>query len=862
MNLGRFYNQISAYEKAIFYLDLAEQTIKKEFTDKHPSLSYLYWNKGGVYFLTGDYSKSIQYLTEAKRIIETKYSKESPLLPSIRMDLALAFEANGYDAEALEYYQLSLKNAPSPLQIKVLRNMAMFYLRKNEPQTAHKYIVECVHLLETSGMNNQYERANTLMRYGQILDAPGDPASLEKYREALFLYQQIFGPKHRDVAIIHALIGDYYSKKADLDSALFYYHEGILAITPAFLSTNKLHNPEYESLSTDLRTVSFLTLKAKTLYLKLQENGDIKYLTSAIDCYEKSIYVIEQFNRAFRAEESKILLTEGYYDNYTSTINLYLTGYDLTKDHHYIEKAFEICEKGKAAVLLAELKDENARRLGLIPEDLIILEKSIRNNLYLYKTNILQAQKGLTGNDQKVEFLRSALFVQEQKYDSLIRVYENLYPDYYRLKYDLSVIPLKDLQHLLRPSQAVLEYALSEEQLFTFLITADDVKVFRTAVDSTLTSDIFALRNNLIIPKIEHYTYQDFLVYQETSFALYNLLIKPLSEHIAGKHIIIIPDGALAYLSFEALIKDTVPSDTIAFRKLPYLIHDCSISYAISSTIFNLTRKEKRPRLTSGVLALAPTYDLNFRGMPELTAELNKFPIKSRNLPGAIKEADYILEIMKGRKLVGEDATEAAFKQLAGRYDVLHFAMHARINDENPLSSRLSFYPFGDTTEDNFLHTYEIYNMALNGHMAVLSACATGDGRLFKGEGVMSLARAFAFAGIPSLLMTLWDVEDFTSGFIIPYFYQLLSSGKAKDEALRQAKLEYLELAKLEIETHPVFWSGFILYGDPIGFSNVRKHYLIIAMSFLLMLMILPAVVLSKRYIKHKERKSTLTENP
>ena len=114
---------------------------------------------------------------------------------------------------------------------------------------------------------------------------------------------------------------------------------------------------------------------------------------------------------------------------------------------------------------------------------------------------------------------------------------------------------------------------------------------------------------------------------------------------------------------------------------------------------------------------------------------------------------------------------------------------------------------------DGFLHAYEIYNLPLQARLAVLSACETGVGELVKGEGVMSLARAFHYAGCPSVVTSLWKVDDEATAQLMQYFYENLANGKTKSTALREAKLSYLKNAP-ESKKHPLYWAGFVLIGD------------------------------------------------
>ena len=158
-------------------------------------------------------------------------------------------------------------------------------------------------------------------------------------------------------------------------------------------------------------------------------------------------------------------------------------------------------------------------------------------------------------------------------------------------------------------------------------------------------------------------------------------------------------------------------------------------------------------------------------------------------------------------------ANEAVFKSNAIDYGILHLATHAIIDGENPLNSYLIFTSTGDSTEDNNLYAWELYNMRLNAQMAVLSACNTGFGKLQRGEGVMSLGRAFAYAGVPSIVMSLWPAEDESTADLMGYFYEALAEGQSKDEALRNAKLRFLKEMPPS-KHHPFYWAGFVVQGD------------------------------------------------
>ena len=134
--------------------------------------------------------------------------------------------------------------------------------------------------------------------------------------------------------------------------------------------------------------------------------------------------------------------------------------------------------------------------------------------------------------------------------------------------------------------------------------------------------------------------------------------------------------------------------------------------------------------------------------------------------------------------------------------------------------------------EDGFLNTYEVYNLPLNAMMVVLSSCNTGMGMFVTGEGLLSLARGFLFAGSRSVVMSMWEVEDVSASAVIKSFYRNMRSGMTKSAALRSARLSFLRTAD-QTRSHPYYWSTLVIYGDdtPLYFDRIKLY-----LAFLLLL--------------------------
>ena len=223
------------------------------------------------------------------------------------------------------------------------------------------------------------------------------------------------------------------------------------------------------------------------------------------------------------------------------------------------------------------------------------------------------------------------------------------------------------------------------------------------------------------------------------------------------------------------------------------------------------------------------------------TRYIAAFSVSNSNskLPKASVEVNSILKYFDGNALV--NATKNDFLKLSNQFNILHLAMHTNINQVYPEFSSLNFY--GET--DNQLFISELYNEAFKANMVVLSACDTGNGFYENGEGVICLSRAFNYAGVPSTVMSLWKVDDEATAKIMTYFYQHLSEGETKDEALKNAKLDYLEITEDPLLKHPYYWSGFVVTGNTEALVESHNYW----WSLLLMPFVIVGVF-RKRFVQ------------
>jgi CHAT domain-containing protein len=318
-------------------------------------------------------------------------------------------------------------------------------------------------------------------------------------------------------------------------------------------------------------------------------------------------------------------------------------------------------------------------------------------------------------------------------------------------------------------------------------------------------------------------------IYKKAAARAYGNLLLP--KQSSYKNLIIIPDGALDFLPFEALI--TEESNTTNFEKMHYLLYDYNIAYNNSAS-FYLNAKSFSPKEKT-VLGIFPVFEKTNYALTYSKTELQ-----------SIKTS------FKGLFFENDSASFQNFKNNASAYSILHLSTHATAGDiETPAS--IKFY-------DREVLYSELYHLNINPNLVVLSACETGIGKLYKSEGAMSVARGFQFAGAQNLLFSLWKVNDYTTSVFMGDFYKYVKQNDSYFEANAKAKLAFLKNKNIpNAKKSPYYWAAFVYYGsleNKEKNNNLLIGFVIIATligCFLLFKLI--AMRIKKEKIKSKKKK-------
>lgn len=430
-----------------------------------------------------------------------------------------------------------------------------------------------------------------------------------------------------------------------------------------------------------------------------------------------------------------------------------------------------------------------------VPDSLIASQEEHQKLIVHYKSQLLALEGDSAARDTERDPVLAAIHRHQTE---LSRVEQKLLagqPVYGQ--FSTGEVNIAQLQKQLK-GKSMLRYIMTDSTAYLVHIQSSKLQLVSLGASSALSQKVEDMVRKLRDRNDAYYPLAQ---------SLYTLLLPDTVRSQLEKQLIIIPEGVLNYLPFEALSNTGKPDG--------FLVNHYFASYATSVPLW--FAQEQRPA-RSGLrfAAFTPHYDgigshAGKRG-PGLAA-----------LPGAAREASFLSTLFEGEVHQGDTIVESTFREFAPRYRLLHLAMHAALDEGN---GERSHFLFPDSSR---LHTYELYAMKLNADLAVLSACNTGQGPIVRGEGVQSLAKAFVSAGVPSIVMGLWQLPDFSTSRIISGFYTQLSKNDPKHVALTAAKRAYLkENQSDEALSHPYYWAGLVVSGNtaPLSAQAYGKTWL------------------------------------
>jgi CHAT domain-containing protein len=836
-NMGAYYFNINDYKKAILY---TERSVSLILVDGESSLSEddlyylsdLYNNLGVYHEKKGDLSRSEYYYNQSLKI-----NKELNLSIETLADIYLnhgnvKLKLKDYDAVihiCQTIIQHDLSALPPKEQYRILnlsyKNLAIAYLNQNQYDSAIYCIDNAIHYHSKKKTTLNF---NNLIIKGEILHRLG------KNKEAIAIVQNAIPSynhslvslinKHQNLHYCFNTLGKIYLQEKKYNLALQSFQAALaLNVKNSNLSENINESPTIHQVYRIDYLVESLENKANALKaINTQKSIEQAYQHNTL-----AIQWVEKMRQEMAFEESKIELNKSTNRIYKSSIVLAAQLYKITDNKKYLEEAFKIAEKQKATILLESLINKKEKNTLGVPQILLNRERDLKHDIAYYQQQLLDTEiDSATASLYQGYFNNNNLALAGLK-DTLSTFYQG----YFNLEYQTSIATIPNIQKdLLKDNQALIQFTEIDSSLYVFAIELGNSQLFILPYGKKQQATLKLLEKHLssreyILNHPETVLEEFSALSQQTYATLFEPVLKELTT--TPESFIIVADGALNFLPFEVLLDSKVAENENNFIQMPYLMKKYQFHYGYSGTMLLQNKKNYQTIKTNNrLLAFAPRYESINNESIASRGDLSKLRDNMLSLEGTAKEIKAIAPYFKGLFDFSETATEKKFKNTAADYGILHLAMHGKADlNDSDLAHLIFSNVEEDSVEDGKLHHFEIANLDLNAQLAVLSACETGVGKDVVGEGVMSLGRSFMYAGVPTVVMSLWKLDDLAASDLMPKFYKNLADGMNKDQALHQAKLTYLENATLAT-AHPFFWSGIISIGDSQPIKNSSNYSL------------------------------------
>ncbi len=686
----------------------------------------------------------------------------------------------------------------------VLNNIAEAYHLSGQPEAARRLHQQALSLRlgrlgpdhpETWTSQGNLARAECLSGATQ--------QGLSRYQAAIEGVQARYGTHHWLAAVLEQGMGECLLQAGQAEMARQHFQRALQATLPGFDATQPEAFPErFETLSVDALLGSLVGIM-ETYRLAYQHQPRADQLMQLVATGKSLIQAVSTSRQHASSPPARSRLSQQVSQAYTYALDALYTAQqqEQLSPAEAAGQAFAFFEANRSLGLQDQLRDHRAREFAGLPDSVLRQERQLLENLAFEQ----QAWQAAT-SDSARQAHQARLVRLRTHWDRLRERLAQDYPAYFQLKYAPDP---SDWEELLPETDSTLwlAYFWGKDHLYCWQVQAGQPQLRRIERGPAFEARLQRLLRTLddqrqVISQMHSPQMKQQLAQDAHELYLHLLPTERLSR---ASGLVIAPDGPLSLLPFEVLLT-ALPQPQQAYRDWPYLLRAHRVRYVFSATSQALSQRRRQGG--KGVAGFAPIYPAN-DSIPDYPGR-NLGPLFNNQ-----EEVSQIKAVVQGRAFLGKGATEASFREEAGSYQVLHLAMHALLDDEDPLRSCLVFTPEAEQgrpeRSDGVLHAYEIYHLPLEAELAVLSACHSGQGDFRPGEGLVSLGRAFAYAGCANTVMSLWQADDAAAATLMGRFYHHLASGLPKDEALRQARLDYLASEDL---THPHFWGNFVLFGD------------------------------------------------
>ena len=751
-NLASFYNTLGEYEKSEALMQYAyeQRTKLYEPNDINIIISLIVLSEAKT--ANRDFQGASEMIDRALDLLET-----SPGADLYWNAAALSTRATIYQHEG------AIENAR-----KFYEKAEQVY-RKSLNGAYNKDVLQ--HFIEQSRFyaeNNEPEKALDLAEETYNFLHNGDlKNTLQDYYHTI------------NLAKIHYLLKNY--KEAST------YSEEALAFT---ITNNAEKETATDSILTQYRKPQAILINTASKYY-LSDTKSESFLKALLEKIENGISILEQRRKVVTTHEDVTILINENEDLFTFAKKLRLELYELTKEERYLDQIISLHESAIYNRIRSRLNLHDNISFKNIPAAVLEKETTLKNEM---ASTIQNPAAGI-----------GAYISASENWEVFLETLQKDYPEYYKMRYETFEKSLKDLQEKIPKSTTVVRYLFIEDALYAFVVSSTE-------------KNMILLDDSFMEEKMEQLAEEDFSVQKKSAvlYELYTMLWKPLESAVKTKKVVIVPDRELFNLSFEMLTPE--PLKNFSEFSTNSLLARYDISYNFSLLLYK--DRKKVIAYPKNYIGFAPGFNKEMKKEYSIalkdSMKMDKAYLTLLSQPFSENLIKKYSQVFDGASFMNQNASKPLFIKNAKEHKIIHIGTHAESNNISPELSRLIFAKkLGDsiTYDENSLFAYEIYNIDLSSNLAILTACQTGKPTYQPGEGAISLAHAFNYAGSESVLTSLWDIDEVSSTQIVGYFYEYLSEGLPKDEALKNAKLKYLSTVDGR-GAAPQYWAGLVLIGD------------------------------------------------
>jgi CHAT domain-containing protein/Tfp pilus assembly protein PilF len=803
-------------DSAWYYFEMAstvEQTIKNRKNIKERDR--LYNSLGILYYEAGNYLQANNYFKLALKYGSALDDDFNNFYIKVKGNIAnTLLKQKLYDSAIQIFSEIYILNPSEPIAIQ---NLAHAFLEKGHYDSALFYYRK----INIEGGQTGIVAKNDL---GRIYMEKGNMKLAEKnFEEAVLQSRALFkGVKNKEEALSYYFRSQLCMRSGYLNEALAWIQQAIREIHLDFEESGIYALPASVS-----RTISplvyyqALAFKSKLLYAQYlkERRGDI--LINALDTYIKAIKVSDFIVRNFDLDESRLYFIDNNKELFEEAIKAaYIAA---ISDKKYLSYYLYIIESYKGEVLLQNLNSVHSRQYAAIPRELLQREANLKRLSTVYLTQLSQStnNRDIEEKQDRLTILQVELSRLQKKMSAFDGGFRELpdieNPHDYLMFLRKNLYPRKTLY---------ISYFVSKGFIYGMYLSSNEADLFRVPFDKELKSDF----NSFIA---ETYSIQDGIRYHpvQSAFQLYKKLLQPIEKVTKNyKNWVIIPDEFLYYLPFEALTQSP--------DKFQYLIQGHNITYHYSLELLlknNITKT--RVQKGDSILAFFP---FSYPNGKNLNKDFAVLPFSAQEVTSKSVQSYH-------RK----NATKREFLKNYEKYKFIHFGTHASLSYDS-INNWILFASEDAGATFEKLYTHEIYNLNLNGtSLVTLSACETAAGENVSGEGLLSLSRAFIYAGAKGVVSTLYKTDDQVTALIMNRMYAYIEKGKSVNEALRQSKLDFIQSEDVDPKLKSAnFWANFVYIGkieNEMDNGNDQQLFIII---FILGCLLIAAIFFFRNYLR------------